>query len=128
MTTPTPERTVDEIVEEFNKLHTVSVTLQSGMMAGNNTEEDCIKGYERLEQWLTQTLTAERQRREEAVEAERERCRWEGVMVAMNTLAIHTDQIWQSTIQKDSIYKYIDDVQDEAEQKLQALTQPNNQK
>lgn len=68
----------------------------------------------------------ERKKREEMVEEALEKGRWQGVMASMNTLATHTDQIWQSTIQKDSIYKYIDDVQAEAEQKLQALTQPNN--
>jgi adenylosuccinate synthase len=68
----TPERSVEEIVEEFNGLHVVSIAIQSGMMAGKNSEEDCLNAYQRIEDWLTQTLQAERQKRDEMVEAERE--------------------------------------------------------
>lgn len=68
----TPERSVEEILEEFNDLHVVSIAIQSGMMAGKNTEEDCLNAYQRIEDWLTQTLQAERQKRDEMVEAEKQ--------------------------------------------------------
>jgi hypothetical protein len=61
----TKERSVEEIVEEFNGLHVVSIAIQSGMMAGKNTEEDCLKAFQRIEDHLTQTLQAERQRCEQ---------------------------------------------------------------
>ena len=43
------ETALKQGLKEFNELHTVSITLQSGMMLGNTTEEACIKSYERLE-------------------------------------------------------------------------------
>ena len=54
----TPEKTVDEIVEEFAKA-----------LRSKNWPEESIQG---AVDWLTQTLTAERQKRDEVVEAERE--------------------------------------------------------
>jgi hypothetical protein len=50
---------VEGIVEEFNKLHLASIILQSGMMMGNNTEEECMKSYERIEDWLRITLQSQ---------------------------------------------------------------------
>ena len=114
-----PEKSVEEIVDEFRQTFRAT--------NDDDSRELSLLYRKEITDWLTQTLEAERQKREEAVEAAVEKGRWQGVMASMNTLAAHTDQIWQSTIQKDSIYKYIDDVQAEAEQKLQALTQPNNQ-
>ena len=52
----TPERSIEEIVEEYFELN-----LWRG------------RGKDFTENWLTQTLQAERQKREEVVEAERER-------------------------------------------------------
>lgn len=58
----TPERSIEEIVEEFNSTFPGCDQCQYG-----NGQGDWI------EHWLTQTLQAERQRCEEMVEAERER-------------------------------------------------------
>ena len=114
--TPNPDRSVEDFKE---KLTTITGYYEQN--TGIEVEEEMLKSFD-------EALQAEDQKREEVVEAAVEKGRWQGVMASMNTLAAHTDQIWQSTIQKDSIYKYIDDVQAEAEQKLQALTQPNNPK
>lgn len=75
----TPERSIDEIVEEFGRFT---------IMDGNE-----IKLYGnalKAEDWLTQTLQAERQRREEMVEAERERIlsdilKWSKTATVMET-------------------------------------------
>lgn len=56
MTTHPIPQEVEEKLAEFNDLHVVSIAIQSGMMAGNNTEEDCLNAYQRIEDWLRQTL------------------------------------------------------------------------
>ena len=61
----TPERSVDEIVEEVWEKHT-------DYFKTDNGDEPFV--YEdKLKKDIAQTLKAERQKREEAVEAERER-------------------------------------------------------
>ena len=60
-------QTIEEAVEEFNELHTISITLQSGMMIGNTTEKACLDSYERLEKHFRQALLiAEKRGLEEA--------------------------------------------------------------
>lgn len=58
--TPTPERSVEEIVEELRKNYPRAFYQYS---------ENGVK----LDDWLTQTLQTERQKREEVVRVEKER-------------------------------------------------------
>ena len=53
-------QTIEQAVEEFNELHTISITLQSGMMIGNTTEKACLDSYERLEKHFTKALQSQR--------------------------------------------------------------------
>ena len=53
-------QTIEQAVEEFNELHTISITLQSGMMIGNTTEKAYLDSYERLEKHFRQALQAQR--------------------------------------------------------------------
>ena len=69
-------QTIEEAVEEFNELHTISITLQSGMMIGNTTEKACLDSYERLEKHFRQALQAQRDA------GARERKGWKGYAVA----------------------------------------------
>ena len=95
----TPERSVEEIVEESNKRMMAfehEPSHWNGMMV---YEAGDIEGYH---DWLTQTLQTERQKREEVVEAERElsiqvleehalnRKRYEGAIISMiDRLKLH---------------------------------------
>ena len=70
----TPERSVEEIVEEFRDKFGIA----EGDFCCDLYECDGMHYSEDergVTDWLTQTLQAERQKREEVVEAERERCR-----------------------------------------------------
>lgn len=63
MKNKTPERSVDEIVEDFYEQDFIGYSKQHNELTISPTVAD----------WLTQTLQTERQRCEEMVEAERER-------------------------------------------------------
>lgn len=111
----TPERGIEEIVEEFNSTFPGCDQCQYG-----NGQGDWI------EHWLTQTLQAERQRCEEMVKAERERVidhirQYRGRQV----LAYGNDKlpfvIWEGKAdEKEKITIYEQAFKDI----LQALTQP----
>ena len=90
----TPEKSVEEIVEEFKSLTVLDVNL-----GGWNIPYEGTLNYKQYE-WLTQTLQTERQKREEVVEAERER---------LLTLFSHQEYIKRNAL-------------------VDALTQPNNSK
>jgi len=67
MTTPTPERSVEEIVEEFKEMSQTFV--KAGWDETNNLAYKQFETNWTEEQldWLTQALQAERQKREEIV-------------------------------------------------------------
>ena len=68
MTTPTPEKSVEEIVEEFYKEF-------SYIQAVKN--EKSGNAYKKIADWLTQTLQAERQKQGDAIAATEIRVREE---------------------------------------------------
>ena len=137
----TPERSVEEIVEEFEKHY---FTEEGKIVFGG------FNGIE-IKDWLTQTIQAERQKREGVVEANAD---WNKVTKSeIRTKAeeatsemlrsLKEDDLDQSN--KDEWYGYIRGVRDmvyslncqekgksktqsDLEEALQALTQPNNPK
>ena len=64
----TPDRSIEEIVEEFEDNYGAK---DYGINKLRQLDESVY--LEDVKQWLTQTLQTERQKREEMVEAERER-------------------------------------------------------
>lgn len=68
----TTEKSVEEIEEEFK--HTVWHSRLKEFDRTTDDEEERDHPTEMFVGWLTQTLTAERQKREEMVREERERC------------------------------------------------------
>jgi len=96
---PIPEKSVKEIVEEFSNEWERIIDCSGTVRAG-------------LDDWLTQTLQAERQKREEMVKTTAIR--------ELMILQAHLDKVGNLTVQIGSIYQYIND-------RAKALTQPNNQ-
>ncbi len=101
----TPERSVEEIVEEFFDLHFRQTEDGKSVYLCMTSTADDAGDY------LTQTLQAERQKREEVVELLRSKRKelW---------LDYHNAQKWS---EQKAIADALDDV-------VKALTQPNNPK
>jgi len=101
MNNKTPERSIEEIVEEFREQFSAYQTTSN-------------QPYPMLTEWLTQTLQTDRQKREEAVEAERKSFR--------KTL----DNLYQESLENWAIDS--DDYRKAINKMTIALTQPNNPK
>jgi len=105
----TPERSVSEIVEEFEK------KWKDDEFYSKLHEYEDINA---ITDWLTQTLKAERQKREELVE--------QAYKAGQSDLIYELDKVWDSeTLQHmDTVILEAQAISD----RLQALTQTNNPK
>ena len=124
------ERSVEEIVEEFKRLTVLDVNL-----GGWNITYEGALNYKQYE-WLTQTLQTERQKREEAVIAEREKtakayggctnCYGKGYATVIDSTIHHADFVGDKTyITPNDPVRFCSC---ERGKQLEALTQPNNSK
>ena len=100
----TPERSVEEIVEEFRRL-----------LYPQNSTDMLVK----LDDWLTQTLQTERQKRDEVVEAERER--W--IKAVGEKIDLPTSKLLQNAFQEG-----VDYTKEQYDNAIKNLTQTNNPK
>lgn len=96
----TPEKSVEEILRDFQKL---SLTFVVG--------EGVIEHHAKLSNFFLETLTAERQKREEVVAAERER-------IANTWYKAVREVEMKHGFMKPAMYRI----------KIEALTHPNNPK
>ena len=113
----TPERSVNEIVEEFEAKYYNHGDERYGTVKAENTmlQHQC--------DWLTQTLQAERQKRDEVVEVERER-----MMEVVRTYQLENSMhIHDFNMLQERFNKYVD--QKEAEIKeIRGLSIKHNNK